>query len=316
MNNDYKGYVKLYTIKEEYKNIIYSTELDYNKMLLLTTDNNLKLVSISKNNNTFKDKKEIINNLLIDQDKTLISLKKISKNVISLNLINRENESANVSKTEIFSISNLSDMNQMEKDFHINDTINVDNFDELFISFKKENNDEEETFLSKNHEKYIKLISINIDNNGKNKNTIEDKSDSLLDIKNQYTLPKNYQLLGNISEEDNIFLFNYNYLFFIFDFNICQFTYIFNCHNISTDPKYFVKYNYDFINNKEGFVIINEDFSFTQYFYDKLYANKIYYINKVTIDQKTNNSLNFIFSLKNKFIAFCNNNDYYMLNSK
>ena len=311
MNNDYKSYEKLYIIKDENNNIFYSIELDYNKILLLTTVNYLQLVSISKGTN-LKDKKEKRNHLLVDQNKSLLSLRKITKNVICLKFINKENEFPNVNNNERIEFSN--NINQIEKDNQIIDTINTDNLDDLLDVFaKKENNERKEPFLVKNKEIYTKLISINLESNENIKNVLNNEDDCNLDIKNEYILPKNYQFLGNISEEDNLFLFNYNNLFYIFDFNICQFTYIFNSHNKNTFPKYFVKYNYDFINDKEGFVIINEDFSLTQYFYDNLYTNKIYYINKLAIEQKINNSPNKMFSAKNKFIVFCNNNDYYML---
>ena len=85
MNNDYKSHAKLYTIKDDNNNISNSIELDYNSILLLTATNTIKLVTINKNKSQkIIDEKKKINNLLVDEDKSIKSVRKLSKNVISL----------------------------------------------------------------------------------------------------------------------------------------------------------------------------------------------------------------------------------------
>ena len=325
MHDDYKSYEILYTIKNENNNVINSIELDNNQVLLLNTCNYLQLATISKDNSfKFKDTTEDINYLLVDHDKSPISLRKISKNVICLELINSEDELQIVNANGDFTILDPTvDNNEEKKSFR--DTINEEDiFNNLNgASNKKSNNfnNNNGTFLVDNKEKFTKLIFINL-NSDINRESIkndengnENVNNCALNIKNEYIFPKNYQFLGNISEESNLFLINYNYFFCIFDFNNCQFTHVFTTHNIETQPKYFIQYNYNCIIDKKGFVLMNEDFSFVQYFYNDDYENKMYYFNKVTTEKKDKKLTKNILGLKNKIIVLYDRNNYYLLNN-
>jgi hypothetical protein len=320
MYDDYKKYEILYTIKDEDSNIFNSIELDNNQVLLLSTRNDLQLATISKDNTfKFNDTKEDINYLLVDRDKSPVSLKKISKNVICLELINSEDQLQVVNVNERFTILDVN-MDNFEEKKSIRDTINEEDFlNNLNGQFNKKRNNfnNNSPFMVDNKEKFTKLIFINL-NSDINRESIkndETENNCILDIKNEYIFPKNYQFLGNLSEESNLFLINYNYFFCIFDFNICQFTHVFNSHNIETHPKYFIKYNYNSIIDKKGFVLMNEDFSFVQYFYNDDYENKIYYFNKVTAEKNKKKLPNNIQSLKNTIVVLCDHNNYYLLNN-
>ena len=322
MNYNYTNYDKLYVIKEESKNISCSIELDYNRILFLTSFNDIKLVNINiDKDKKINDEKEELNFSLIGNDKSPLSLRKISNNVIYLDLINKDDNEEKFCRRDsnTFTIYDANEDNQREDKFFKNDTISLDDLDEIPININNRNYE--------NKEKFFKIVYLNLNNNKNKENNKEDNNNNILDVKKEYIFSKKYELLGCISDEDNLFLINYTneainnfeYLFYIFDFNICHFTYTFKFHNDWSNPKYFIKYNYDNINDKIGFVIIDYEYNFIQYFYEKDYINKIYYFNTIKIGKKIRNELNALnhfrsLSLKHKILLFYNNH-YYILNN-
>ena len=332
MNYDYTDYDKIYVIKESSKNISYSLEIDYNKILLLTTSNNLYLINLYKDiNNEIKKQGVDVYNLLVEPNESPTSLKKISKNIICLNLT-IINDFEFISKRQDTRTTLLSEnlkkkKNAVDDDDIINSyTLNEDDSEE-----KNDNNNERcaeeednnyyysKTNQFKKNEKYIKLISLDFNNDKNKKTIIKDKDDNCLDIKKrkEYILPNNYEILGILSEEENLILLhcvkedsnNFGYLF-IFDLNIFQFINMFKFHDVWADPKYFVN-----LNSNHEFIIFDEDLNMIQYLYDENYTNKIYYINIIKKDKILKSNPDIILALKDIFFMISNNNNYYILNN-
>ena len=334
MNYDYTDYVKLYVIKEECKNISYSIELDYNKILLLTTSNNLYIINLYKDiNNEIKTKKTNVYNLLVESNKSPTSIRKITKNIICLDLIHI-NDFELDSKQKITRTTFLNEKIKRKKNAVDDDDITNSytlNDDDLAEEDDDNNNNEKctveednnyyysKTNQFKKNEKYIKLFSLNFNNDKNKQKIIKDKDGNCLDIKKtkEYIFPNNYEILGILSEEKNLLLLHYikedsnNFAYlFIFDLNIFQFINIFKFHDVWTNPKYFVN-----INSNQEFIIFDEDLNMTQYLYDENYTNKIYYINIIKKDKNLKSNPDIILGLKDIIIMISKHNNYYILNN-
>ena len=178
-------------------------------------------------------------------------------------------------------------------------------------------------------EKYVKILFY-LNNQKKKKNSIElnlentskEDENEFIKIKKEYTFGKNFNLLGSISDDDNLLLLNYieenhdsENIFYIFDFNICQFVNSFKFHNIWISPILFSKMNNYKLFDKNSFIICDENLNIIQYFYDKNYANKIYYINISKPKEESDKKAIKIISLDNKIILLCYDSEYYILNN-
>ena len=90
MNYDYTNYEKLYTIKVEFSNISHSIELDNNKMLTLNTFNDLNLISFNyEENKEIKHNISSVDSLIFDDEKTVLSINKLTNNIISIKFSNK-----------------------------------------------------------------------------------------------------------------------------------------------------------------------------------------------------------------------------------
>ena len=304
MKNNYNSYNLLYTFKEEDSLINSIIEINNNNILTLNNFNILYLINIEKKYYHIIDEKKEINDLLFSSDISPISLNKISQNIICFNLSNYNDLD--------FSLENKN----YRPSFYDTDLLkdNADNEDLTENFTLKINNN-----INPKNEKFIKIIKLK----NEDKNNSNDKKENFgLNIEKEYTFPKNYELLGSISDEENLLLLNYikeegeffEYLFCIFDFNIDQYICSFQFQNIWANPKIFVKMNYDFKIDKQGFVICNEDLDLIQYFYDKNYTNKIYYVNINKAVKKLGNSPSKLLNVDKEIIMMTNNNNYYLSN--
>ena len=321
MNHNYTLHENLYSIKYEFNNISSCIELDNNNILSLTASNNLILINLNKNeNNEIKNDIKNINHLLIGFDQIIKSINKITEKIICLNLTNCDMELSFRESCERFSLyeeneneDNLVKMYTLEEDFNNNKEKRVSPGDkENMINNKK-----------KNEVNFIKIFTFNVNNKQLNaRNEDEDNLD--LDIQKEYIFPKKYHLLSCISEEKQLLLLNYideanNIIkennFYIFDYNICQMIYSFKSHSKWLNIKYFVKWNYDKIFDKQGYFIIDENLNIIQYFFDENYSHFFYYINGVKIEENTKNQLSKLLDLGNKMIIYCKNKSYYIISS-
>ena len=329
MNANYTKYEKIYSIKNEFNNILYSIEIDYNRILSLTYTNNLYLIHLYKEQNKIKDEKKEINNLLINPGKSPLSLKKISKNIIYLDLVNSKDIEIPLAENNgRFTLFDENENNQKEgddddplKSFTLKedylDDDNNDNNDNNESSNEENNLYNKKNIPTKKIEQSIGLFSLNLNNDTirENKNWLDIKKEK------EYILPSYYGLLGVLSEEKNLLLLCYkkeksnNFPFiFIFDLNIGQYINALRFHNVWCDPQYFIKWNYKNITDKHGFIIIDEDFNLIQYLYDENYPQKFYYINKLKKDHKIG-SPDKILSSDNKIIMLSKTSNYYIINN-
>ena len=318
MNNNYDSYSLLYAIKTEHNNILSSIELDYNNILFSNESNVLNIVSlnIEENNEITYGIKEITD-LLIPFDKNLNSISKLSDNIISLDLSDSIDFSSLLRKTRnevTISEEPKNAKNALKKGGYIN----IDNID-YDVSVGRET-------LGKHNEnvKYSKVLYIDTNNNKTNYITPDNDNDKniiIQKIKKEFLFDKCYSLLGCISAQENLLLINYlgdnnnsqNELF-IFDFNICQFIYMFKFHHKWTTPKLSAKINYRNSIDKVEFIICDDDLNLTQYYYDKNYENKIYYNYTSKADKKDNQKADKLICLYKRILLFCQNNSYYLSN--
>ena len=307
MNEGYNSYKKLYSFKEEGNHIYSTIEINYNSILTLNHLNTLQIIKIEKKDDQIIDERNEVNDILFNPGLSPKSINKISQNILCLNLSNCSDFDLNMMDESCR--PSLYDTKFLDIDL-INDDIKDDNPKGKYNS----NTAKKDT----DYEKFTKIIKLgNEDKNDLNTN----KENYGLIIEKEYIFTKNYELLGCISDEDNLFLLNYikeeenyEYLFCIFDFNINQYIYSFNFNNIGTNPKIFVKMKYDINIDKQGFVIINDDLEFIQYFYDKNYINKIYYVNSVKVEKKSGKLPSKLLNVDKEVIMITDNNSYYLSN--
>ena len=308
MKNNYNSYNLLYTFKEEDSPINSIIEINNNSILTLNNFNKLFLINIEKKDYHIIDEKKEINDLLFSSDISPISLNKISQNILYFNL-------SNYNDLDFSLVNKGSRSSPYDTDLFEDNSSNNDDNEELKENFTLKINNN----INPKNEKFIKIIKLK----NEDKNNSNDKKENFsLNIEKEYTFPKNYKLLGSISDEENLLLLNYikeegeffEYLFCIFDFNIDQYICSFQFQNIWANPKIFVKMNYDFKIDKQGFVICNEDLDLIQYFYDKNYTNKIYYVNIIKAEKKMGNSPSKLLNVDKEIIMMTNNNNYYLSN--
>ena len=298
MNENYDSYNVLYTVNDEYNNIYTSIGIDYNNILTLDTFNNLKLIFL----NTAEDKEtknesKDVTDILIPFGKSAMSLKKISDKIISLTLSNyKDNNNFIVSKDD--------DANDLifEKKFTISNRYTINDL------------------YSKDY--YIKILYLYGDNYQQSEDNISSKDNcNDLKIKKEFTFDKNFNLLGCISEKDNLLLIyvednkNEENLFYIFDFNICQFVNVFKFQNLLISPILFAKMNCENMFDKNAFILCDNNLNYLQLLYEQNYENQIYNINSSKSNVKPEQQVERIIILDKKIFLFCNNGKYYIINT-
>ena len=325
MNANYDSYNLLYTVKDEFSNIYNSIDIYDNSILMLNNISKLKLVSFDKReDNEINEEHKDISNLLIPSDKLAISLKKVSEFIITLTLTKN-----NTIRTRLYKNKNdtniNNDYNQNIQQRKRSDSFEMNSFDfsggEISIDFK-DYTEYEQINQSEQKEQYIKIFYLNHYNYEIKEDNDTKEIYNDLKIKKEYIFDSKFSLLGSISEEDNLLLLNYSEnnnniienIFYIFDFNICQFIKAFKYHNIWKAPILFEKINYHNLLNKKEFIICDEDMNIIQYIYDKNYANKIYYISSSKANEKLGRKPFKLICLNNLIILLCNNSEYYTIN--
>ena len=321
MNNSYDSYNLLYTIKDENNRIYTSIDIDFNNIMILDSSNEIKLINFTtKENDEPKNELKYITSFLIPEDKLPIELNKINDKIISITLVNFngcipqiiENQNEITLSDEY--IGRNSTMNWGEC-LKTEDIFNCSKFEESTMETitKGYEND---------NEKYVKIIYLDNNEEFNEENTIKDSCS--IKIKKEFIFEKNYSLLGCISEKENLFLLNYfnndinnkaENIFYIFNFNICQFVNTFKYHNDWITPILFAKLNNN--NNlldKKEFIICDKELNIIQYCYEKNYMNLIYYINTSKAIKKNDKRAVKVLILDKIIVLLCNDNEYYIIN--
>lgn len=263
------------------------------------TLNELNLITFNiLENNEIKDRKKNVNDFLLDIDQTVLSIRKIGDNIICLNLTRKDDfelicrlSGVRITLTDIEEKENsLRQYSIVETDFNV-----MDNLEKNPLG-KIGNN---------NLEIYTKVIKINV-----GEEDIFWKKDDDMKV---YTFNKNYQLIGCLTEKKSLLLLKYigennnknekENMYYIFDYNICQFIYSFKRYNEISLPKLLQKLNFDKIIDKQGFIMIDKDLNIFQYFYDENYENKVYCIHTIKPEERKKSQLsNIIKFIKKKSI--------------
>ena len=320
MNYNYTSHDKLYCINYEQNNISSSIELDNNTIFSLTNLGHILLISFNKNeNNEIKNEIKNINNSFIDINQTVNSISKINDKILCLNISNDIDEIDPTRFTlydenENVSIEDLN-LNDKEKEKEVP----LENKENLTDNKKKE-------------EQFYKLYTFNLKNEKyttKNENAINE--DECFEIQKEYEFPKNYQFLGCVSDEKELFLLYYkeedkiNILesyFYIFDYNNFQYIKKFKLNDKWLSPKVFIKWDYNNVIDKLGYIIMDKNLKLIQCFFDENYSNYFYCINLVKIgedeDKNKNKKNEFykLFKLDKRLIIYCKNNNYYLISNK
>lgn len=289
MKDNYKSYDKLNVINKNNSIFYQVIELPIDKKLMVLMDSNiLKLINfendIYSSVNTNQIDMTNITNLFVKEEekgKTILYISNITKNIISL-FFSEDDDllGLNIIKRSNYSVN--TGLTLLTQDSNIKENKNSTKIYEL-----KQN---ESNSIEKNKNNFI--------------------------ISKEYLIPKNYELLGSLSEEKNLLLMNYAnnniHLFCIFDFNICQFIKSFKIHNEFSCPKLFMKIKYDIKVNKTGIIICDENINLIQYFYDE--ENSMIYFLKIIENRKKmfNIPVKLIY-LKQNIIILCNKNNYFLL---
>ena len=148
----------------------------------------------------------------------------------------------------------------------------------------------------------------------------DENGESNIIIEKSYKIPKNYELLGCLSEEDNLLLMSYKInlnnfepLICLFNFGSYQFIKTFKFHNSFYCPKLFSKIHTISTLEKDGFIICDENLNLIQYFYDKDSKDMIYYVKEISTDKKMNNKPIQLINLFNTIIVLSSMNNYFIL---
>jgi hypothetical protein len=320
MNYNYTSHDKLYCINYEQNNISSSIELDNNTIFSLTNLGHILLISFNKNeNNEIKNEIKNINNSFIDINQTVNSISKINDKILCLNISNDIDEIDPTRFTLYDENENLSiediNLNDKEKEKEVP----LENKENLTDNKKKE-------------EQFYKLYTFNLKNEEyttKNENSINE--DECFEIQKEYAFPKNYQFLGCVSDEKELFLLYYkaedkiNILesyFYIFDYNNFQYIKSFKLNDKWLSPKVFIKWDYNNVIDKLGYIIMDKNLKLIQCFFDENYSNYFYCVNLVKIgedeDKNKNKKNEFykLFKLDKRLIIYCKNNNYYLISNK
>ena len=295
LKNDYKSYDVLYTINLESVNISQLIELSFEKSLIyLNKYNEIIVLNFDKNDIDNKIGTNVTNLFIKEEEKNnqIFSMNKIGNNIISIHISNK--------KEKILLQENVNDAN----------------LDCLTLVFNDNNNiaDNEEKQIKNFYNKIYKIdYKQNINKEKENKYSIV--------VLKEYKIPYNYELLGVLSEEENLFLMSlkkedensFNPHLCIFDFSICQFIKSFKFHNNFAYPKLFIKIKFEKNIKNEGFIVCDENLNLTQYFYDKDSKDMIYYVKIIEAKKKMYNMPLKLIYLEQNIIIFCNKNNYYLL---
>jgi len=282
--DNYSSYDILYNINESNINFCQIIELSYNKSLLYFNDfDDLEYIKFKKDlyisDNNISQKK--IKHLFLNEEENnnqILSINKISNNIVSICLSEKE--------------PNL-ELSKRGGSFTITNTITLN----------------ESIDLNKNS--YSKIFKISQKDENGESNIIIEKS---------YKIPKNYELLGCLSEEDNLLLMSYQIslnnfepLICIFNFGKCQFIKTYKFHNSCYCPKLFSKIHATPNLEKYGFIICDENLNLIQYFYDKESKDMIYYVKEINTDKKMYNKPIKLINLFNTTIVLSSMNNYFIL---
>ena len=326
MKDNYDSYNVLYNIKDEGNYIYFSSELDYNSILSLDNYNNIKIIYLNK------DKGNIIETEIKNITKELInseeakSFEKLSKNIFSFKL-SSFNDLANLvgNNNDRFTLNEEVKENKNTNILKKTDAIKISEFNnkslnlDLLINRRNSISDHNfsDTTINNEDVKFTKIFNFEVNDSENN------KKNNYLKIKNEFIFKKDYEVIGCLSNKDNLLFINYNDKnkcfegrIYIFNFNIYQFINCYNFHNVLNLPKLFIKISNNYFEDKNGFIICDNDLNLFQYFYDKNYTQKIYYINNSLPEKKVKCFPLKGISLDNKLILFCSNNNYYLLNYK
>ena len=300
MQKDYKSYDILYEINLESDNIYQLIELSSEKTLLyLNRSNEIILFNFDKTDTSNKTIKNVKNLFIKEEEeikKQIFSMSKIGTDIISIHISNSKENNYLEIKKNAFGLSCLDCLTLVSSD----------------NSNSVESNENEENQTNNYYNKIYKIDFMQNEN--------KENNNSLIIIK-EYKIPYNCQLLGVLSEEENLFLMSLkkendrqlNPHLCIFDFSICQFIKSFKFHNEFAYPKLFIKIKYDKNAKKEGFIISDENLNLTQYFYDKESKDLIYYVKVIEAEKKMYSMPIKLIYLRENIIILCTNNNYYIL---
>jgi hypothetical protein len=282
--DNYNSYDILYSINESNINFSQIIELPYNKSLLYFNDfDDLEYVIFKKDLyiSDNETSQKKINNLFFNEEE--YNDKILSINKISNNIINicfLEKE------------PNL-ELSKRGSNFTITNTLTLNDSIDL------------------NKNTYSKIFKISQKDENGESNIIIEKS---------YKIPKNYELLGCLSEEDNLLLMSYKInlnnfepLICLFNFGSYQFIKTFKFHNSCYCPKLFSKIHTISTLEKDGFIICDENLNLIRYFYDKDSKDMIYYVKEISTDKKMNNKPIQLINLFNTIIVLSSMNNYFIL---
>ena len=282
--DNYNSYDILYSINESNINFSQIIELPYNKSLLYFNDfDDLEYVTFKKDLyiSDNETSQKKIKNLFFNEEE--YNDKILSINKISNNIINicfLEKE------------PNL-ELSKRGSNFTITNTLTFNDSIDL------------------NKNTYSKIFKISQKDENGESNIIIEKS---------YKIPKNYELLGCLSEEDNLLLMSYKInlnnfepLICLFNFGSYQFIKTFKFHNSFYCPKLFSKIHTISTLEKDGFIICDENLNLIQYFYDKDSKDMIYYVKEISTDKKMNNKPIQLINLFNTIIVLSSMNNYFIL---
>ena len=292
MNNDYTSYEKLYTIKdEELWNVSNSIELHNNYILSLNILNEINLISFYfGENNEIKYKKKNVNSILSENGKSVLSISKITDNIISLYLNNELEEFFR--RTTVTEAAK--DDDEGDDDFIRNLTLR----DSIPIKDDKQKYPTEEK-EEENSEEFTKILTINY---GK-----EDIFGTKEEMK-EYKFNKNYKVIGCLSEKKPFLLLQYTEekkdnkknLFYIFDYNITQFINSFQYKKELDSPRLLKLLNFDKLVNNQGFIMMDKELNIYQYFFEEENENKVYIIKNKKQYKDKENQISCIVSLIKK----------------
>ena len=300
MNEDYTSYDLLYEIEEPNKNIYQVIELSFeHDLLLLNNFNEINLIRFKNGIFDYNNQESnTVTNIFIkdeEYDYQLLSINRIDKNIICLKISDYIDKLALKGQLSYSALDGLTLVSSDSSDSNESEVQDKKNFYKKIYKYK------------------FKLNAI--DNNTNNCN-------NCITILKEYSIPYNYELLGVLSEEDNLLLMSYkiqnensnniSYLF-IFDFNICQIIKSFKFHNNIACPKLFTKINFEHKIKKKWFVVCDENLNLHQYSYDKDSNDMIFYVKTIEATKKLYNIPIALLYLKPNIIIFCNNNNFYSL---
>ena len=320
MNDNYKTYNLLYNIIEENSKLIFSAEINYSTIITLSLKEcnyKIKIISLNKeanNNNEIKKEIKDITEQIIESGQSPLNLNMLTENIISLNITKESNLPLLIFDEERFTLKDESDQ-QKKPDIKRKDVIKFNSSKNSIISrINKQGPNTGAQSFRNDIENFNKIIYLNLDK-------IKDIYNNNF-IQKEFSFEKGFEVLGSLSKEENLLLINYinntssfTSKLYIFDFNICQFTYSFIFHALFTLPKIYLKINFKYSLEKIQFILCDDELNLFQYYYSKDYSNKIYYQKRITPEKKVQSGILKILNLESQLMVVCKNSDYYILNN-